>query len=356
MNLFPVGGFDPYGMPLDRDDPRRGIPGSVQATNLVVILFILVNAVLAGVAAIIGGPVLFALAKMANWDTRLRLGKAWQTSFIAYFGSFAVYSLQSMGRPSGFGPPVTDNFFAPEMFAYALSVQGLPMLACAAIIVWRLREDFRGVFGFVRALLFSGISLGFSGLMLAMIAYRMMNFDESAEGFVEGMLGVSLVAIVFTLLGSVTAFVVVSLSAKLGPRPEKPHGFWKIYGTAVLVLLAWFVVAGLFEFIFMSAEAIWEWYLGYRDANDPGAYLETNGVELRTWIIAASIVHVMPLLIVGSILSTKLSPVFSGRAGWFRAVFTSFAAVVAAWIPVGMLIYWLYLIGEFDDMAMYWNL
>jgi len=356
MNLFPVGGFDPYGLPLDRNDPRRGVPGSVQATNLVVILFILVNAFLAGVAAIIGGPVLYGLAKMANWDTRLRLGKAWQASFIAYFGSFAVYSFQSMGRPSGFGPPNTDSYFSPEMIAYALSVQGLPMLACAAIIVWRLREDFRGVFGFLRALLFSWTSLGISGLMLAMIAYRMTNFEETGEGLVDGMLGVTFAAIVFTMLGSVAAFVVVWLSARFGPRPEKPHGFWKTYGTAVLVLLGWFVIAGLFEFIFVSAETIWEWYLGYRSANDPSVYMQANSAELHKWIIAAAVVHTVPLLIIGSILSTKLSPVFSGRAGWFRAVFTSFAAVAAAWIPVGLLIYWLYTIGEFDDMAMYWNL
>ena len=60
MQLFPANTFDAYGLLLDRDDPRQGVPGVVPAANLFVIIFILVNSVLAGVAAIIGGPLLLA--------------------------------------------------------------------------------------------------------------------------------------------------------------------------------------------------------------------------------------------------------------------------------------------------------
>jgi hypothetical protein len=337
--------------PADPTDPHRGMRGAANISgNIFVIVFVLVNSVLAGLAAILGGPLLLAFTKFVDWDTDLRLGKAWSTAFIAYAGYFCVSTLMGI---DGDAPPTTDSMLAPEMLIHIAFVQGPPVLLAAALLVWRL-PAYRSVIGFLRAVFFVCASLLISAMMMYFAVERFTSPGVPGMDFGEGLAMIGVIMLAIVVPGSIVASLVVWLSTRLGPRPETPLRFGSIYWTATLMLLAWVASVVVFESVFLTSEAMFSWYKAYSVAPDPQQYALVNGVELRVAMRIAAGILVMSLLIAGSVLNSRLASIFQGRIGWLRAVLTTGVAVVGALAPITVLLLWAYAVGGFDDMDMYW--
>lgn len=343
--------FEPR-VPVDPSDPFAGLRGAAQlGTNAFMLVFILVNSAMAGVAAILGGPLLFAFTKFTDWDTNLRLGRAWGVAFMTYFGYFCISSLVTMG--GRIVPPPVDSLFAPEMLVHITMLHGPAVLVAAAILLWRL-PAYRSFFGFVRAVFFVCFSLLLSATMMYLTTTRIDSDGAPGIGYAEGFAMIGLITLVIVVPGSIFAALVIRLSAALGPRPDKPLRFLSVFWTSIVVLLSWIASVATLEFLFMTSEHMFAWYQAYHAADDPAQYLATNGFELRVAIIVAASILLVSILVAGSVLTSRLSAAFPGRLGWLRAVLTTGVAVAGALAPITALLLWAYSVGGFDDMDMYW--
>jgi hypothetical protein len=342
--------FDPNN-PADPSDPYRGMRGAANLSgNVFAIIYVLVNSVLAALAAILGGPLLLAFTKFFDWNTDLSLAKAWGTSFIAYAGFFCLSTLMGI---DGEAPPTTDNLLAPEMLIHIAIVQGPPVLLASALLLWRL-PSYRSIFGFVRAAFFVCASLLISATVLYLTVERFTSSGVPGMSVGDGLAMIGLITAVVVLPGSIVASLVIWISTRLGPRPEQPLRFRSIYWAGVLVLLAWLASVIAFEFLLLTSESMFAWYKAYTAAADPAEYAQANGLELRVAIGVAVGILVISLLIAGSVLTSRLSASFPGRLGWLRALLTTSVAVVGALAPITALLLWAYAVGGFDDMDMYW--
>lgn len=342
--------FDPAN-PADPSDPYRGMRGAANISgNLFAIVYVLVNSVLAALAAILGGPLLLAFTKFFDWDTDLGLGKAWATSFIAYAGFFGLSTLMGI---DGSAPPPTENLLAPEMLIHIAVVQGPPVILASALLMWRL-PSYRSVIGFVRAAFFVCASLLISATVLYLTVERFTSSGVPGMSVEDGLAMIALIMAAVVIPGSIVASVVIWIGARMGPRPEAPVRFRSIYWTSVLVLLAWIASVIAFEFLFLTSESMFAWYKAYTAAADPAQYARANGLELRVAIGVAIGILVLALLIAGSVLTSRVATAFPGRLGWLRALMTTTVAVVGALAPITILLLWAYAVGGFDDMDMYW--
>jgi hypothetical protein len=337
--------------PADPSDPHRGMRGAANFSGSVVLLiFVLVNSILAGLAAILGGPLLLAFTKFVDWDTDLRLGKAWGTAFIVYAGYFSLSTLMGI---DGNAPPATDNLLAPEMLIHIAFVQGPPILLASALLLWRL-PSYRNVIGFLRAATFVCVSLLISAAILYLVVERFTSPGVPGMSFADGLAMIGLIVVVVVVPGSIVAGPIIWFGARLGPATETPLRFRSVFWTAILVLLAWVASVIVFEVVFLTSEAMFSWYQGYSAAADPQQYALANGLELRVAIGIAAGIILISLLIAGSVLTARLAAAFPGRVGWLRALLTAGVAIVGAITPITALLAWAYAVGGFDDMAMYW--
>jgi hypothetical protein len=337
--------------PIDPHDPFARMRATANlSANVVMILFVLVNSVLAGLAAILGGPLLLAFTKLVDWDTDLRLLKAWSVTFMAYFGYFCISTLITMDDSS---PPATDSLFAPEMLLHIAMLQGPPVLLASAIMLWRL-PAYRSVFGFIRAAFFISVSLMLSAAMMYLVLERVTTDGAPGIGYTEGLAMVGLIALVIIVPGSLIAALVIRAGAALGPRQDTPLRFRSILWTAIVILLTWVASVAAFEFLFMTAESMFSWYNAWEPAADRTAYMQAHGSELQLMIGVALGILVIALLIAASVLTSRLAAAFPGRLGWVRAIFTTGTAVAGALAPITALLAWTYLVGGFDDMSQYW--
>lgn len=337
--------------PADPTDAHRGMRGAANFSgNVFLLLFVLVNSVLAGLAAILGGPMLLAFTKLVDWETDLRLGKAWSTSFIAYAGYFSLSTLMGI---DGDAPPNTDSLLAPEMLIHIAFVQGPPVLLASGLLLWRL-PSYRSVVGFLRAIFFVCASLLISALMMYLTVERFTSPGVPGMSFVEGLAMIGIIILVIVIPGSIVAGPVIWLGTRLGPTTESPPRFQSVFWSAILVLLAWIASVVVLEGLFLTSESMFAWYQGYAAASDPQQYAAANGLELRISVGVAAGILVISLLIASSVLASRLAAAFPGRLGWLRAVLTTSIAIVGALAPIAALLVWVYAVGGFDDMAMYW--
>jgi hypothetical protein len=345
----PTNPYDPRNDPIQG---RRygGVPFAGLA-NVVLLIFILVNSVLAGAAAIVGGPVLVGLTKLVDWNRRLRFGEAWGASFLGFFAYFMISSLLSTTR-GRVTPP--DDFFSGAMLLHLVQEHGLPLLACTAVIMWRVKAPYRGFFGFFRALAASGVSLLIGAALPALLVFRLAHVSETPEGLADGLLGLSAVILVFALVGAIAASVPLWLGARLGPRLASPPGWGRIYLTAALLLAVWAVASVAFEFLFMALDPLYEQFQAYRAAADPAAYLATAGIQLQVPLTVFITEQLVAMGLAAGVVLSRLAPAFPGRGGWLRSLVTTGAAIVASWLMFAAAGVWLYGMGAFDDVAAYW--
>jgi hypothetical protein len=94
MNGFQI--FTPPN-PYEPGDPRHSQATAGAVAHGVMALFIIINSIMAGVAAIVGGPLLFAFRKISRWDLSLSVWQCWKATFLGYFAYFAVATLLNMG-------------------------------------------------------------------------------------------------------------------------------------------------------------------------------------------------------------------------------------------------------------------
>jgi hypothetical protein len=218
-------------------------PGILVLALLLTLVYVALGLIGAALVALIAGPVIMVMTRVFDW----RNAPSFRTSFVAaFFGLVAFFVLllatAFLLKAAGGYWTHESRLFAhhgiPEIlsgsrdplivhvpFLLALALPGV--LACAAVLRWRIDEPYSGVGGYVKAIFVSIVALGVS---LGFVAWLVGQFSVVREYFtahaasapsMETTLFVALGIVIFTIPGALfaglTLYVVTRL---LGGRPS----------------------------------------------------------------------------------------------------------------------------------------
>lgn len=330
------------------------IPGGGGILMLAIVYLILLLSVVAAISAAIAGPVLRVVGKLYEWDNPPGWGYAFTAAFFGFFAFFlvAILQVEAGGRDMYHtnAPPLTA-----EWFEFVLNVYSLPLLACAAVMWWRMHAEFAvfaGVFGFLRAVLVSALCLWVSTQMIAASAGRVVEgANETQEGFIAGLLGLSMLAGFVAVVGGLFATIPLFVGARLLARGGAPSaGLGRIFVTAVLVVLTWLGVSMALEFCFNALDKAYFYF------KDPAIAASSNVspfLYLLPPAMGFALCQLTAVGLAGAVLARRLKPRFEGRSGWIRASIIAFFAIAAAVVPFVLLIIAMIASGEFKEIFQY---
>jgi hypothetical protein len=330
------------------------IPGPGGIIALAIVYLILLLSVVAAISAAIAGPVLRVVGKLYEWDNPPGWGYAFTAAFLGFFAFFlvAIFQVEAGGRDMYHSTalPLTAAWFE-----FVLNVYSLPILACAAAMWWRMHAEyavFAGVFGFVRAILVSALCLWISSQMIAASAGRVVEgANESADGFVAGVLGLSMLAAFVAVVGGVFALLPVFVGTRLLARGGLPRaGLVRSFVTAVLVVLTWLGASLAAEFCFNALDKA---YFYFKDPAVAASVTVSPLVYLLPSAIGFALCQLTAVGLAGSVLAWRAKAGFDGRAGWLRASVVAFFAIAAVVVPFTLLIIAMIASGEFKELFQY---
>lgn len=330
------------------------IPGPGGIIALAVVYFILLLSVVAAISAIIAGPVLRVVGKLYDWDNPPGWGYAFSAAFLGFFAYFLV-AVFLLDPDTVRMPKVVPLPFTVAWFWHALEVHGLPILACAATIWWWMHEDydvFAGLFGFVRAILASVLCLWISTQMIAASAGRVVDgANETADGFVAGVLGLGMLTLIVAVVGGLFATLPVFAGTRLLARGDAPRpGLGRAFVTAVLVVATWLAVSLALEFCFNALDKP---YFYFKDPAVAASVNVSPFLYLLPFALGFVLCQATAVGLAGGVVAARFKPRFAGRAGWIRASVVAFFAVAAAVVPFTLLIVAMIASGEFKELFQY---
>jgi hypothetical protein len=345
----------PYDPARDRVQWYYGglpIPGPGGIILLAILYLILLLSVVAAISAAIAGPVLRVVGKLYEWDNPPGWGYAFTAAFVGFFAFFlvAVFQVEAGGRDMYHSTAVA---LTPEWFDFILNVYSLPILACAAAMWWRMHGEyavFAGLFGFFRAILVSLLCLWVSTQMIAASAGRVVEgANETQEGFIAGVLGLSMLGAVFSVVGGVFALLPVFMGTRLAARGGTPRaGLGRSFITAVLVVLTWLGASMAAELCFNALDRA---YFYFKDPALAGTVSPV--VYLLPSAIGFALCQLTAVGLAGSVLAWRAKAGFDGRGGWIRASLVAFVGIAAAVVPFALLITAMIASGEFKELFQY---
>jgi len=331
------------------------IPGPGGIILLAILYLILLLSVVAAISAAIAGPVLRVIGKLYDWDNPPGWGYAFTAAFVGFFAFFlvAVFQVEAGGQDMYHSKAMP---LTAEWFQFVLDVYSLPILACAAGMWWRMGqgefEVFAGVFGFVRAVLVAALCLWISSQMIAASAGRVVEgANETQEGFIAGVLGLSMLAGFVAVVGGVFATIPLYLGARLLARGSAPRaGLGRIFVTAVLVVLTWLGASMALELCFNALDKA---YFYFKDPAVAASVNVSPFLYLLPPALGFGLCQLTAVGLSGSVLAWRLKPRFEGRAGWIRASIAAFFAIAAVVVPFTLLIIAMIASGEFKELFQY---
>jgi len=328
------------------------IPGGGGIIMLAVVYLILLLSVVAAISAAIAGPVLRVVGKLYEWDNPPGWGYAFTAAFLGFFAFFlvAIFQVEAGGRDMYH---TTALPLTAEWFEFVLNVYSLPILACAVVMWWRMHTEyavFAGVFGFVRAILVSLLCLWISTQMIAASAGRIVDgVQETQQGFIEGFLGLSMMALFFAVVGGVFSLLPVFLGTRMLARGGVPRaGLGRSFVTAVLVVLTWLGASMAAELCFNALDKAY-WY--FKDPAVAGTVSPL--VYLLPSAIGFALCQLTAVGLSGSVLVWRAKAGFDRRAGWLRASLVALVGIAAAVVPFAFLITAMIASGEFKELFQY---
>lgn len=330
------------------------IPGGGGILMLAIVYFILLLSVVAAISAAIAAPVLRTVGKLYEWDNPPGWGYAFTAAFLGFFAFFlvAVLQVEAGGRDMYH---TTALPLTAEWFDFVLNVYTLPILACAAVMWWRMHDEFAvfaGVFGFVRAILVSLLCLWISTQMIAASAGRVVEgVNETQEGFIAGLLGLSMLGTFVAVVGGMFATLPLLAGARWLAHGSAPRaGLGRIFVTAVLVVLTWLAASMALELCFNALDKPFFYF------KDPAV---AQSINISPWLyllpstVGFALCQLTAVGLAGGVIAWRLKPRFEGRAGWIRASIVALVSIAAAVVPFALLISAMIASGEFKELFQY---
>jgi hypothetical protein len=330
------------------------IPGPGGIILLAILYLILLLSVVAAISAAIAGPILRVIGKLYEWDNPPGWGYAFTAAFMGFFAFFlvAVFQVEAGGRDMYH---TTALPLTPEWFDFVLNVYTLPLLACGAVMWWRMQGEyavFAGVFGFVRAVLVGALCFWISSQIIAASAGRVVEgANETQEGFIAGLLGLSMLGAFVAVVGGVFATLPLFAGARLLARGSAPRpGLGRIFVTAVLVVLTWLGASMALELCFNALDKP---YFYFKDPSVAASLNVSPFLYLLPFGLGFLLCQLTAVGLSGALVASRLKPRFEGRGGWLRASFIAFFAIAAAVVPFTLLIIAMIASGEFKEIFQY---
>ena len=353
--------FDPLNRPPplfpeeDERTPSGGLPapGGGGIVLLAILYFILLLSTVAAVSAIVAAPVLKSFGKLLDWDNAPSWGFAFSAAFFGFFAYFLVAVTQTTVGGRDMYDPVASAL-TPAWMIHNLTVKTLPILACAAVIWWRLGRRFRafaGIAGGLRSVAVSVLCLWISTAMIDASARRVANAHESGQSTLEAMLGLSILGVFFGVLGGFVTLVPLWIGMRIAAsRHAVKPGLIRTYFTAVLVLLTWLAGTLLLEFCFNTLDPV---YFYLKDSGVARQASLTPFEYLLPFALGFVCLQIAAVGFAGGVVAKLLAPLFQGRAGWIRASMLAFTGIAAAVAPCAALIAAMAASGQFKELFQY---
>jgi hypothetical protein len=357
----PGGPFDPLNQrlplfPTEEEKNRGGglpAPGGGGIVLLAILYLILLLSTVAAISALVAAPVLKFFGKLLDWDDAPSWGFAFTAAFFGFFAYFLVALLQTMAGGREMYDPVAPALTLPWII-HNVTVKTLPILACAAVIWWRMARHFRvfeGIGGFLRSVAVSVLCLWISTAMIDASARRVANAHESGQTTLEAMLGLSFLAVVFGVLGGLVSVVPLWIGMRIAaPRGAVKPGLIRSYFTAVMVLLTWLLGSLLLEFCFNMLDPV---YFYFKDPAVAQQASLTAFEYLLPFALGFVCLQLAAVGFAGGVITKLLAPLFPGRAGWMRASMLALSGIAAAVLPCALLIAAMAASGQFQVLFQY---
>lgn len=328
------------------DDVQGGlIVGMPMILGLVVIaaiFYFIAGVVVAAFFGLLAAPVIQVLTKLLRWSHPAPFTEAFGAAFygIIVFAVLTVGTVWALAVSAETGwfswVPIAQDQLVPAasgdltrehviLLGRAGLVVGLPgILACAAVLAWRIGEPYSGVVGYLKAAAVSAaavVSAGLASYWLALGAAdfvgRIANDEVALPSFATAM--VTAIAIfLYSVLGALVAGLLLVLATRAFSW-SSPTPYGKAYRTAFFGTVVYLAVIAVAVWIIQPSRVVLDYLLGIAASDAPIEYLSTNVAELLPFVRQMAWAQVPAILLGALVLASRIGAPYQGTLGYLKA-------------------------------------